>query len=97
MLIEIETFRLAEGADEAQLRAADTVMQTAVVPNLTGFLRRTTARGDDGEWAVVTLWADAQTAHAAAAQIAADPRAVAFKALIDPATSGVRRYTDLGG
>jgi hypothetical protein len=55
-VVETTTFRLADGADEAAFLLADRRVQTELVPNLPGFLRRTTARhGHD--WLVVVLWA----------------------------------------
>ena len=55
-IVEITTFRLAEGVTDDAFLALDKRIQTELVPNQPGFLRRTTARhGDD--WLVVTLWA----------------------------------------
>jgi hypothetical protein len=88
VLIENLTFRLASGVDEADFLEADRKVQTELVPNLTGFIRRTTARGSDGEWLVVTLWASAAEADAA-------PPATDFMALVDPASVSVQRYSTL--
>ena len=52
MIIEHRTFRLAAGSDEAAFLAADRRVQTEVVPFQHGFIRRTTARNDDGRWLV---------------------------------------------
>ena len=54
-VVEITTFRLAEGVSDEAFLALDRRLQTELVPNQPGFLRRTTARHGD-EWLVVTLW-----------------------------------------
>lgn len=64
MLVETAVFRLAPGVDEADFLAADRRVQTERIPNQPGFLRRTTARGDDGTWLVITLWDSAESADA---------------------------------
>ena len=53
-IVEITTFPLAGGHGETFL-ALDRRLQTELVPNRPGFLRRTTARHGD-HWPVVTLW-----------------------------------------
>ena len=83
MLIENLTFRLASGVDEDDFLEADRKVQTELVPNLPGFVRRTTARGEDGGWLVVTLWGSADDANAA-------PAASEFMALLDPASVSFR-------
>ena len=53
-------FRLAEEVTDSSFLALDRRLQTELVPNQPGFLRRTTARhGDD--WLVVTLWSTEDT------------------------------------
>ncbi len=56
MVVDVTTFRLVDGAGEAEFLAADRRWQNELVPHRDGFLRRTTARRD-GEWVVITLWA----------------------------------------
>jgi hypothetical protein len=92
-LIEIHTFRLRDGVDDATFLHADERVQQDFVPNLTGFVRRTAARGDAGSWLVLTLWYEAANADAAAA-IDNEARA-RFVGLIDPATERVERYNTL--
>ncbi len=93
MIIEHRTFRLAAGADEADLLDADRRVQTEVAPFQLGFIRRTTARHGDGRWLVETLWFDEACATAAAAErsTAAD----ALAALIDAGTDVTERWTTL--
>ena len=64
MVIDLEIFRLADGVDEDTFLAVDRAMQQEFVPNLDGFVRRTTALADDGRWLVVTLWFSAEQAVA---------------------------------
>ena len=64
--METHTFRLADGVDEAAFLAADRSVQETYNAYRNGFVRRTTARGSDGEWMVVTLWATAADAEASA-------------------------------
>lgn len=88
-MIEIQTFRLAPDADEAAFRAADARAQTEIAYQQPGLARRTTARSDDGEWAVVTLWATAAQADAAT------PVIDALVAFIDAGSLRVARYEPL--
>jgi heme-degrading monooxygenase HmoA len=55
VIVENITFRLAPGVEDDAFLALDKRIQTELVPNQSGFLRRTTARRD-GEWLIVTLW-----------------------------------------
>ena len=62
-IVEVTTFRLAEGVTDESFLALDRRVQTELVPNQPGFLRRTTARhGED--WLVVTLWSSEDAAAA---------------------------------
>jgi heme-degrading monooxygenase HmoA len=93
-VVEITTFRLAEGVTDHSFLALDRKMQTELVPNQPGFLRRTTARhGDD--WLVVTLWAS--EADAAAYQRAVEGNAlqVEFEAAVEAGTLHLTRYATL--
>jgi len=94
-MIENVTFRLADGTDEAELVDADQAVQDELVPNRPGFLRRTTARGPDGEWLVVTLWRSEQDADAALDLARDHPVQRRFTALLDPSSVRTRRYTTL--
>jgi len=94
-VIETTTFRLLVGADEDAFLAADTRVQTEFIPNHSGFLRRTTARGEDGEWIVVTLWASAPDADASAGRAGASAVMGQYMALLEPASVQTRRYATL--
>ena len=77
MIVEVMTFRLL--GDEATFEAADSRFTQDVAYQQTGIVRRTTARGDDGEWCVVTFWSDGHEVDLV------PPEA-------DPATVTIRRY-----
>ena len=94
-VIEIMTFALLAGTDESGFLAADYGVQTEFVPNLPGFVRRTTARGENGGWLVLTLWRTAAEADGAAALAGDDPVVQAFMAFVDRATVNVTRYEQL--
>lgn len=96
-IVEITTFRIAPGADEADFRRADDAVQTELYSPAPGFVRRTTARSADGEWLVVTLWrseADADGAVSAGSD-PAHPAAVTFAGLVDRSSVVTRRYATL--
>ena len=90
-MIEIETFRLAEAVDENAFLEADAAYQVEIFNVATGAMRRTTARGDDGEWVVVCLWDSAADADAARER----GRGHALEAHIEQASRRIERYTPL--
>jgi hypothetical protein len=93
MLIETLTCHLAPGVDETAFLAADRRVQTEFVPNHPGFVRRTTARGPDGEWMVLTFWVTAGAADVSRRLAADNPVASAFWAMLDGVA--VSRYETL--
>ena len=93
-IVEVTTFRLAEGVTDSSFLALDRRIQTELVPNQPGFLRRTTARhGDD--WLVVTLWAD--DSHASGFQRAAEghPLLAEFAHAVEAGSLHQTRYATL--
>ena len=86
MLIEVRTFRLA--GDEEAFVAADKAEQHALCVRNRGLIRRTTARGEDGEWVVLTLWDNRAAVEEPGEKLAG---------LIDRASVDVRFYEDIGG
>ena len=64
-VIETTTFRLADGVDDAAFLEFDEKVRTGFLYHQPGIVRATTARGDDGEWIVVVLWASIEDADAA--------------------------------
>jgi heme-degrading monooxygenase HmoA len=90
-VIQNRTFRLAEGTDEAAFIAADARFQTEVAYHRPGMMRRTLARGDDGEWLVVTIWETAADADAGV------PPSEELLGMIDRPSVLVHRYETLAG
>ena len=87
MLIDIRTFRAAEGVSVEDLLVADKEAQ-ALAHLAPGIVRRTTARREaDGRWLVLTFWYDAEHAD----RHTADPLA----GLVTDEV--VERYEDIGG
>lgn len=94
-MIEILQFRLAPGADERSFREADRRVQTEFAYHQPGLLRRTTARGEGGEWIVVDLWASVEAADAADRRWAEDAVAQGFMAYVDGDSVRTARYLEL--
>lgn len=95
-MIEVNTFRLAEGVSDDEFLAADKRIQIEHSAFRPGCLRRTTARGaEPGQWLVLTLWASAEAADYGADAIREDELGSAFLALIDGASSTTQRYFEL--
>jgi heme-degrading monooxygenase HmoA len=93
-IVEITTFRLAEGVTDGSFLDLDRRIQTELVPNRPGFLRRTTARhGDD--WAVVTLWASDDQAAAYQRAVAGEPLQAEFERTVEAGSFHLTRYTTL--
>jgi hypothetical protein len=87
VLIDVRTFRLADGVSESDLLAADAEAQ-ALAHLAPGIVRRTTARRPaDGRWLVLTFWYDAEHAD----RHTADPLAPLI------AEESVERFDDIGG
>lgn len=93
-VVEVTMFRLADGADEAGFLAVDRAVQAELAPRR-GFLRRTTARGEDGDWLVVTLWQSTSNADESAQTAFEDPAAKAFETLVDATTTETKRFRTL--
>jgi len=93
-IVEVTTFRLAEGIGDNAFLALDKRIQTELVPNQPGFLRRTTARhGED--WLVVTLWASDDAAAAFQRAAEAHPLQADFEQAVEAGTLHLTRYATL--
>ena len=93
-IVEITNFRLAEGVTDQSFLALDRRIQTELVPNQAGFLRRTTAcHGED--WLVVTLWASDADAAAYQRAVTGHPVQVEFEHAVEAGTLHLTRYTTL--
>ena len=93
-IVEIATFRLAEGVTDESFLALDRRIQTEVVPNQPGFLRRTTARHGD-EWLVVTLWAADSDAAAFQRAVEGHPLQTEMEHTVEAGSLHLTRYTTL--
>jgi heme-degrading monooxygenase HmoA len=93
-IVEITTFRLAEGVTEESFLALDRRVQTELVPNQPGFLRRTTARRG-GDWLVVSLWASEDAASAFRRAVQGDPLQEAFEHAAEAGTVHLALYATL--
>ncbi len=94
-VIEVVTFRLAARVEEDEFLVADKRAQTEFHYTQPGLLRRTTARGADGEWLVVSLWASAGDAEASATAARDDPTVSGLTSLTDPSSITTKRYATL--
>jgi len=93
-IVEVTTFRLREGVSDDSFLALDKRLQTELVPNQPGFLRRTTARhGED--WLVVTLWAAEGDAAAFQRAVESHPLQAEFDHALEAGTLHLTRYTTL--
>jgi hypothetical protein len=86
-VIDITTFRLAEGVDEAAFLAVDERVRTGDLYQRHGLVRATTARADDGGWAVIVLWYEAANV--------VDLMTTELAAVVDASSVERRRYTTL--
>jgi hypothetical protein len=94
-VIETMTFRLRPGVDEAEFLGVDKRLQSEFAYQQPGLVRRTTARGDGGEWVVVDVWQTADHADAMSARWDTDELAAEFMSYVGAGTVEVRRYTTL--
>ena len=93
-IVETSTFRLVAGANEQAFLASDRRVQTELVPNQAGFIRRTTARRGE-RWLVVTLWGSQRDALAFDDLATGHPVQLEFERHIDPAGMSTHRYETL--
>ncbi len=94
-VIETMTFQLSATTHEAAFLQADRRVQTEFAYHQPGLLRRTTARGRDGNWIVVDVWRSAEEADACDERWGQDAVTREFVALVDEATTRTQRYTTL--
>ena len=93
-IVEIMTFRLAEGVTDDAFLALDRRIQTELVPNQPGFMRRTTARHGE-EWVVVTLWGSDGDAAAFQREAEGHPLQEELGRAAEAGTMHLTRYTTL--
>jgi hypothetical protein len=95
VIVEIATFRLSATVEERAFLEADEQVQQAFFPYRDGAVRRTTARGQDGTWLVLTMWGSLENAVSADAASGSDDACRAFAAMIDTDSMRVERYETL--
>ncbi len=94
-MITILTFRLTAGADEADFVAADKRLQAEFAYQQPGLMRRTTARGEDGEWVIVDVWRSAEDHDRCEAIWGQDPVTADFMTFVDGPSVRSGRYFEL--
>jgi hypothetical protein len=94
-VIEIATFRIVGGEDA--FLELDQRIQTEFAYQQPGLVRRTTAKAEDGEWVVITVWTSAAHASAAAEAWLQHPLQVALRHVIATKSASERRYEALTG
>ena len=85
-------FRLGQGTSEEEFLTADRRLQEEFASQQPGLLRRTTARGEDGDWIVIDVWRSAADADACDRRWDTDPVAQAFMARLDRSSVTTERY-----
>jgi hypothetical protein len=93
-VVETLTFALVDGTDVEAFLASDRRVQTELMPNHPGFLRRTTARQGD-EWLVVVLWATQAEATAFDEVAAGHPVQIEFARHLEWSSVVMHRYETL--
>ena len=88
-------FRLRGDVDEEVFLEVDSRLQSEFAYMQPGLVRRTTARGDEGEWVVIDLWRTAADADACSEKWESDPTVGRFMAMIDTGSIKIDRYREL--
>jgi hypothetical protein len=88
-VLEVVTFRLAEGVSDAAFLAAAEAT-AAPLRRQPGFVARSLTRRADGGWTDLVTWTSLSAATAGAEAMMADPAFGPFVALIDPASVEMR-------
>lgn len=92
-MIEIMRFRLRPDADEESFRTLEARVQTELVYQQPGLLRRTVAKSADGEWIVIEIWLTEGHAGAFAADREGAPLYTRYLSHIDSSTVWTNRYS----
>lgn len=94
-VVELTTFRLRADAEEAAFLEADARVQVEFAYRRPGIERRTTARGEDGSWLVLTLWGSEAEAEGAAEAARGHAAVAELMRLVDEDTLRTSRYATL--
>ena len=79
----------------AEFLAADRRLQEGFVYQQSGLIRRTTARGERGDWIVIALWRSSADADACEVRAEGDALTRALRAQLDTSSISVERYQEL--
>lgn len=82
-IVEIVSFRLTPGADEAAFIESAASVETMLTQS-GQILARTLSKTPDGTWTDHIVWSDEGAAKAAAAEVMQSPACAPFMSLIDP-------------
>jgi hypothetical protein len=91
-VLEVETFTLNPGVEALAFRALDEAMQEWCYLNRPGLARRTTARGDDNTYVVITLFETAEQSQSKY-YTSADAVVVAWSAAITESSRNTTVYS----
>ena len=91
-VIEVATFKLADGVSPAQFAPLDAAVERNHVSKQPGFVSRETGYTDQGEWLVVVHWESIDAAEGSMASFANAPAATDFMANLDASTMSMKRY-----
>jgi hypothetical protein len=94
-VFQLTIFRLRADADERAFLAADARLQTGFTYQQPGLIRSSTARGDDGRWLVLQMWAGASAADEARDRFQESPLAQAFMSFVDVDSMTIERFIGL--
>lgn len=83
--VELTSFALTVGADEAAFVAAAARMQESFLEHQDGFVSRTLVKGEAG-WTDIVYWRDPAAMHQAVEQAGAVAEVAPFLQMIDPAS-----------
>ncbi len=92
-VIEIASFRLAQGVTEDQFLVENGKVESDHVVHQPGFLSRQTAQGEDDEWLVIVHWESTEAADASMEGFMDAPATQAFLGAIDSDTYSMKRYS----
>jgi hypothetical protein len=91
VILDIKSFRLNAGSDEAAFLKADERLRREFTYKQPGILRCTTAKGGDGEWLVLLLWASMEAADGPSGG-SGKPVVEAWLDFIDQSTARIERF-----
>lgn len=93
--IEIVTFHLTDGADQADFLVKNKDVENNFVSQMPGFKSRETAVNEDGEVVVVLHWEKPESAQGSMDKFVPAPETQDFQKLINMDTFKMVRYTQV--